>query len=255
MAMKKVTYDSLEVIVHPDRAALGEAAASRVAESIRVACATRGDARVIFACAPSQDEFFAALVRKSVAWERVTLFHMDEFVGLRAEHSQSFRHYLRTRLLDHIVTPQAVHLIHGEMDPKHECARYSGLLTEKPIDLACLGIGENGHIALNDPPTANFKDPHRVKMVALDECCRQQQVHDGGFPSIDAVPTHALTVTVPVLLGAREISCVIPGERKAAAIHDTVMGPMSKECPASILRRHSHAVLHLDPTSALHLES
>jgi glucosamine-6-phosphate deaminase len=252
--VKKVTYDSLEVIVHPDRDALGAEAAARVAESIRAACATRGEARVIFASAPSQNEFLAALGHESIPWENVIVFQMDEFAGLPPEHSQSFGHYLRAHLLDHIPAPRAIHLIRAESDPALECARYTELLAEKPIDLACLGVGENGHIALNDPAAANFKDPHLVKLVKLDECCRQQQVNDGCFPNLEAVPTHAFTLTVPALLGAREISCVIHGERKAYAVHDALAGALSQECPASILRKHPHAVLHLDPTSALHLE-
>jgi glucosamine-6-phosphate deaminase len=253
-AVKKVTYDLLEVDVHPDREALGLAAASRVAESIRAACAAGGEARVIFACAPSQNEFLAALVRESIPWENVVVFQMDEFAGLPPEHPQSFGYYLRSHLLDHIPTPGATHLILAESDPASECARYSNLVAEKPIDLACLGVGENGHIALNDPPVANFKDPHLVKMVKLDECCRRQQVNDGCFPHLEAVPTHAFTLTVPALLAAREISCVTPGERKANAVHDALAGALTKECPASILRRHPRAVLHLDPNAAAHLE-
>jgi len=248
--MKTVTFDSLEVREYPDRPALGGAAAALVAEVIREACATRGEARVIFACAPSQNEFLAALVRHPITWNKVTIFHMDEYVGLRAEHPQSFRHFLRTHLLDHIGEPQAVHLIHAENDPIHEATRYGRLLAEKPIDITCLGIGENGHLAFNDPPVADFRDPQAVKVVELDDMCRQQQVNDGCFPSFDAVPTHALTLTIPTLIGARTISCVVPGDRKAAAVRDTLLGPLSTACPASILRRHENAVLHLDPASA-----
>jgi glucosamine-6-phosphate deaminase len=175
---------------------------------------------------------------------------MDEYVGLRAERPQSFRHYLHTHLLEHIDEPQAVHLIQAEKDPVHECARYSKLLAEKPIDLVCMGIGENGHLAFNDPPVADFHDPQLVKIVELDESCRQQQVNDGCFPSIDAVPAHAITLTVPALVGARQVCCCTPGERKAKAVRDTLLGPITRECPASILREHAHAILHLDTASA-----
>jgi glucosamine-6-phosphate deaminase len=157
-------------------------------------------------------------------------------------------------LLAHVDEPRAVHFIQGEKDPLHECARYGRLLAEKPIDVVCLGIGENGHLAFNDPPVADFHDPELVKVVELDEACRRQQVNDGCFPEIEAVPSHALTLTVPALAGARQISCVAVGERKAHAVCDTLLGPVSKECPASILRRHPHAVLHLDPASAALLE-
>jgi glucosamine-6-phosphate deaminase len=179
---------------------------------------------------------------------------MDEFVGLKGDHPQSFRHYLRVHLLDQIAPPRAVHLLQAELNPVDETARYGELLAEKPVDLACLGIGENGHIGLNDPPSANFKESRLVKVVELDETCRSQQIHDGYFSCLEEVPTHALTLTVPALLGAREISGVIAGERKALAVHDTLLSPVSKDCPASILRRHPHAVLHLDPASASHLE-
>ncbi|TCO90385.1 glucosamine-6-phosphate deaminase [Chthoniobacter flavus] len=252
--MKTITYDALEVRTHASREALGEAAAVVAAETIREACDLRGEARVIFACALSQDEFLAALVRQSVAWNQVTIFHMDEYVGLRATHPQSIRHFLRAHLLDHIARPRAVHLIQGEKDPVHECARYGKLLAERPIDFVCMGIGENGHLAFNDPPVADFNDPQLVKIVELDEKCRRQQVHDGCFPEIEAVPAHAITLTIPALVGARHISCCVPGTRKANAVHDTLLGPITRECPASILRRHANAVLHIDPASATHLE-
>jgi glucosamine-6-phosphate deaminase len=253
--MRTVTYDSLKVCVHPDRETLGAAAASRVAESIRMACATRGEARVIFASAPSQTEFLAALVRLPIAWGDVTVFHMDEYVGVRAEQAQSFRYFLRKHLLDHIAAPRAVHLIEAERDPRAEGARYGELLAEKPIDLVCLGIGENGHLAFNDPPVADFDDVELVKIVELDDACRRQQVNDGCFPDFEAVPAQALTLTIPALVGAREVSAVVPGERKAHAVSATLLGPISEECPSSILRRHSRAVLHLDPASSAELDS
>lgn len=248
--MRSITYDSLEMRQFPDRPRLGVAAAAFAALAIREACAARGEARVIFACAPSQNEFLEALIRHPIAWANVTVFHMDEYVGLRAEHPQSFRSFLRTHLLEHIAAPRAVHLIHAENDPLHEAGRYGRLLAEKPIDLVCLGIGENGHLAFNDPPVADFDDPHAVKVVELDAACRRQQVNDGCFPTFDAVPAHALTLTIPTLVGARQISCVVPGGRKAQAVRDTLLGPINTACPASILRRHPHAVLFIDDAAA-----
>jgi glucosamine-6-phosphate deaminase len=244
--MKSAAYDCLEVRQFPDREKMGSAAAALVAAGIRAACSVRGEARVIFACAPSQNEFLAALVRHPIAWGKVAVFHMDEYVGLRGDHPQSFRHFLRTHLLEHIAEPKAVNLIRAESDPVHEAERYGKLLAEKPIDLVCLGIGENGHLAFNDPPVADFRDPQPVKVVDLDAVCRQQQVNDGCFPSLDAVPVHAITLTIPTLFGAREVSCVVPGERKAAAVRDTLLGPVSTACPASILRQHTRAILHID---------
>lgn len=240
-------FDSLELRSSPDRVAMGCAAAARVAEILRTACRERGEARVVFACAPSQDQFLAALLREEVEWGKVILFHMDEYVGLSADHPQSFRSYLREHLLAHIPPPRRVHLIAGERDAQEVCAEYAHALAEKPLDLVCMGIGENGHLAFNDPPVADFADPLLVKQVELDDVCRQQQVNDGCFPTLADVPTHALTLTIPALLGAAAISCVVPGERKAAAVRATLLGPVSVQCPASILRRHANAVLHVDP--------
>ena len=243
--MKTRRFDSLEVHQHTDRAALGVAAARGVAAAI----AARGEARVVFACAPSQDEFLAALLAQRVDWAKVTVFHMDEYVALPALHPASFRSYLRGHLLAHIV-PRAVHLICAEADAAGEATRYAALLAERPLDLVCLGIGENGHLAFNDPPVADFADPAPVKLVALDDACRRQQVHDGCFPALDAVPTHALTLTIPALLSAREISCVVPGGRKAQAVREALLGPIATSCPASILRTHPRVVLHLDEAAA-----
>lgn len=247
--MTSSRYDALEVRCSLDRASMGRAAAVQVAEIIRTAVQERGEARVVFACAPSQDEFLAALLEEDVDWGRVVVFHMDEYVGLPPEHPQSFRTYLRRHLLAHIVTPREVHLIAGEADPAATCAAYAHALSEKPLDLVCMGIGENGHLAFNDPPVADFVDPQLVKLVELDKACRQQQVNDGCFAALPEVPTHALTLTIPSLLSAAAISCVVPGERKAAAVAETLLGPVSTTCPASILRTHTNAVLHVDPAA------
>ena len=248
--MKTRRFDFLDVHQHPDRNALGIAAAKGAALAIRAAIAACGEARVVFACAPSQDVFLAALTAEPLDWSKVVVFHMDEYVSLLDTHPASFRSYLREHLLANIIAPRAVHFIHAEAPPAHEAARYSALLAAHPLDLACLGIGENGHLAFNDPPVADFADPALVKLVALDEACRQQQVHDGCFGSLDIVPTHALTMTIPALLNAREISCVVPGARKAVAVRDALLGPVATSCPASILRTHPRAVLHLDAASA-----
>jgi glucosamine-6-phosphate deaminase len=208
---------------------------------------------VIFACAPSQDEFLDALVTgaPAVDWRDVVVFHMDEYVGLRADAEQSFRRYLKTHLLDRIPAPRAFHAIGGEAaSPQAECGRYAALLREAPVDLVCLGIGENGHLAFNDPPVADFNDAALVKVVELDRACRRQQVNDGCFPAFDAVPAQALTLTIPALLGARAVCGVVPGPRKARAVRDALLGPVSTACPASILRTHANAVLHVDDAAA-----
>ncbi|MEA3213446.1 MAG: glucosamine-6-phosphate deaminase [Chthoniobacter sp.] len=249
-------HDHLETRIYDDRGAMGEAAALFAASVISQACAARGEARVVFACAPSQNEFLAALVAPdrdgpAMEWNKVVAFHMDEYVGLTAGAEQSFRHYLRTHLFERLPTQPRFHEIRGEAPSLEvECARYSQLVGEKPIDLVCLGIGENGHIAFNDPPVADFRDAHLIKVVTLDEACRRQQVNDGCFASFDLVPTQALTLTIPALVGARHVSVVVPGPRKAQAVRATLQDPVSTACPASILRTHPHAVLHLDRDAA-----
>lgn len=248
--MKTHRFDFLDVLQHRDRATLGAEAAQRVALGIRTAIAARGEARVIFACAPSQDEFLDCLASQPLDWSKVIVFHMDEYVSLLDTHPASFRSYLREHLLAQIRAPRVVNFIHAEAPEEHEIARYSALIGERPIDVACLGIGENGHLAFNDPPVADFHDPARIKVVALDEDCREQQVHDRCFISLEDVPTHAFTLTIPTLMSAREISCVVPGPRKAAAVRDTLLGPIVTSCPASILRTHPRATLHIDDEAA-----
>lgn len=249
------TVDRLAVEIHRDRQAAGGAAARAAAAGLRDILAMQERARVIFGCAPSQDDFLAALVDPRLSgvtldWRRITVFHMDEYVGLAGDAPSSFRTYLRQHLLNHVEAGE-VHLIAGEQrDTATVCREYARRLGERPIDLICLGIGENGHIAFNDPPVADFEDAALVKVVELDQACRQQQVNDGCFPTLTAVPSHAITLTVPVFRQARRLVIQVPGERKAAAVRATLRGPISPACPASILRLHPHATLYLDPASA-----
>lgn len=243
--------DQLEIEIHPNRAAMGHAAAIHAADILRHALRERGAARMIVASAPSQDELVAGLAKaEDIDWSKVTIFHMDEYVGLPAHHPATFRAYQRTHLLS-AITPATFHGICGEAsDPEAECVRYAALLAEKPIDLVCMGIGENGHIAFNDPPVADFYDPKLVKVVELDDACRQQQVNDGCFPDFHSVPTHAISLTCPALMSASAAVCVVPGPRKAEAIRATLEDPITTACPASILRQHANAVLYLDRDSA-----
>lgn len=253
--IRYATHDRLVVEVHATRQALGLAAARAAAAFLRDTIATRGEARVIFACAPSQDEFLACLVDPSqtgieVKWPAVTAFHMDDYVGLPAAHPQSFRSYLQTHLLSRVKLGR-FHAIEAESpDLKAMCARYESLLSERPIDLICMGIGENGHIAFNDPGVAEFEDQRLVKQVQLDRKCRQQQVNDGCFPAIEAVPESAVSLTVPVFRRARRLSIHVPGSRKADAVAAALTGEITPECPASILRLHPNAVLYIDVDSA-----
>jgi glucosamine-6-phosphate deaminase len=248
--MTKLHADALHVQVFPTRADMGRAAGEHAAKAIRAAIGARGSARVILASAPSQDETLATLVGAPLDWSRVTIFHMDEYLGLPADHPQTFRAYQRTKVLSRI-QPAAFHGIAGESrDPGAECARYTALLRDAPIDVCCLGIGENGHLAFNDPPVADFADPAWVKVVELDLPCRQQQVNDACFPTLQAVPTHALTLTIPALMSALTLVCTVPGPRKAAAVRATIQDLITTACPATILRRHDDATLYLDTASA-----
>ncbi len=253
-------YGRLAVEIHPDRSSMGRAAARAVAAYLQSTISRYGEARVIFACAPSQNELYEALIDPAlcgavVDWSRITAFHMDDYVGLTAAHPQSFRHYLQEHFLKHVSIGKFHPLPAEEPDAAKVCERYSALLREKPIDLICLGIGENGHIAFNDPPVADFADPHLVKVVELDHECRQQQVNDGCFPTLDEVPSHAFTLTAPVFRQAKRLSIHVPGERKAAAVKATLEEPVSTACPASILRLHSEATLYVDSAAASHLSA
>ncbi len=251
--MRTFHADALCLSIHSTRAEMGMAAGLHAARVLQSALNERGNARVILASAPSQDEMLGTLIPADVDWARVTIFHMDEYLGLPAEHPQTFRAYQRQRVLSRI-QPAAFHGIAGERgDSAAVCAKYARLLAAAPIDLCCLGIGENGHLAFNDPPVADFADPAAVKVVELDLACRQQQVNDGCFPAFAAVPRKAITLTIPTLLSAGTLVCTVPGPRKAAAVHAAVRGEISTACPASILRRHADAALYLDLPAAASL--
>ena len=249
--MQAFVVDGVQAAVYPDSAALSEAAAAHVLARIAEAIQRHGSARVIFATGNSQLGFLRHLVARldALDWSRVTAFHLDEYIGLPQTHPASFRRYLRQNLFDHLPFA-AVHVLDGEApDAQDECERYAALLAAAPVDVACVGIGENGHLAFNDPP-ADFETQARVHVVALDEACRQQQVGEGHFPTFDDVPTHALSLSVPMILSARHISCVVPEARKARAVHDALTGAITPDCPASALRRHADCRLFLDAESA-----
>lgn len=205
---------------------------------------------MVFAAAPSQNEFLKSLTQEKIDWQRITAFHMDEYLGLESCAPQQFGNFLKARLFDVVQFGSVYYIDSGASDTRAECRRYAELLLKEPIDIVCMGIGENGHIAFNDPPVADFKDPEVVKVVELDEVCRQQQVNDGCFTSIDEVPAQAITLTIPVLMSAHFLSVVVPGKTKADAVEKTMRGPISEQCPASIIRTHADAVVFLDKDSA-----
>jgi glucosamine-6-phosphate deaminase len=242
---------TLAVRVYSHRQAMGRAAAHAVATRMQRLLTEREEIRMIFAAAPSQDDFIAALVATpGLDWGRVRAFHMDEYLGLPDGAPQRFGAYLRIRLFDRVPVKAVHYLDPAPAYADAECARYAALLREAPIDIVCLGIGENGHLAFNDPPVADFDDPALVKVVTLDEACRWQQVHDGAFSAPQNVPRQAMTLTIPALRAGTHLSVVVPGPRKAAAVQAALHGPVSTRCPASILRRHPDAVLYLDQDAA-----
>jgi glucosamine-6-phosphate deaminase len=242
---------ALPVRVYRTRQDLAQDAALMARKYLQESVAKTGSASVILATGNSQIEFLEALVSLGgVNWSVVTLFHMDEYLGIDASHPGSFRHYMRTRVEGRL-KPKQFHYLEGDaLLPLTECERYGELLSRQPIDLCCLGIGENGHLAFNDPPVADFNDPHRVKLVKLDSLCRQQQVGEGHFPSLDAVPKYAFTLTIPMLCSAKRMLCVVPEGRKAEAVKQALHGPITTKCPASFLRRQEHCTLFLDSDSA-----
>lgn len=243
------TVDSLCVRVYRARDEMGKAAGEAAAAKIKELLALQEQVRIVFAAAPSQNEMLDALASdRGIEWQRVTAFHMDEYIGLPAGSPQSFGRYLKERLFDR-VKPGRVLYMNGTKELGEECSRYEALLREAPIDIVCLGIGENGHIAFNDPPVADFRDPLLIKAVELEEACRLQQVHDGCFGSLGEVPTHALTLTIPALLAGAHLFCVVPGERKRQAIERTLRGPITSDCPSSSLRTHLDCLLFVDEAS------
>ena len=241
--------DRLWVRVFSSTRELDAAAADDAAGVLRAAVAERGVANAMFATGNSQLGFLDDLVTRDVDWSKVVVFHMDEYVGVGPDHPAGFGRYIRERIADR-ARPGVVHYIQGIGDAGAECERYAHLLARHPLDICCLGIGENGHLAFNDPPVADFDDPRDVKVVELDTGCRAQQVNEGHFASIEAVPTRAITVTIPALLRARRVIASVPEARKAAPVRAALEGPVTTACPASVLRTCSHARLYLDRDSA-----
>jgi glucosamine-6-phosphate deaminase len=242
--------DKLDVRIYKTRAEMGAAAVVRVSAKVNELLGRQETVNMIFAAAPSQNEFLKGLLEAPIDWARIRPFHMDEYIGLAPEALQGFGNFLRERLFGKVGF-LAVHYIDGRAtDLKKECERYAGLLLEYPPDIVCMGIGENGHIAFNDPPVADFNDPYVVKVVELDLPCRQQQVNDGCFSELGLVPMHAITLTVPALMAGRFIYCMVPGTLKAEAVYHALKGDVVEKCPASILRVHAHAELFLDADSA-----
>lgn len=245
--LKDFKCDKLHVRVFDTRATMGKYAGREAAAHIKKLLAEKETINVMFAAAPSQNETLAELLNdEGIDWTRINAFHMDEYVGLDPAHPAGFRNFLQRAIFGKKPF-KSVNLLNGNApDPEEEAARYSKLLQDNPLDVCLLGVGENGHIAFNDPPVADFNDPKLVKVVELDQVCRNQQVNDGCFENIDQVPTHALSVTVPGLTGAKAMFCTVPAPTKANAIKHMVEDEISTACPATIMRKHDCAELYVD---------
>jgi glucosamine-6-phosphate deaminase len=240
----------VEILISPNKQELGLHAAAWAADGLRAALAARGEARLVLATGASQFEMLASLVEQpGIYWPRVTAFHLDEYIGLPETHPASFRKYLRERFISCVPVGQ-FHAVHGDApDPLTECRRLGELIGAAPVDVACIGIGENGHLAFNDPP-ADFDIDDPFLVVDLDAACRRQQVGEGWFASLEDVPTQAVSMSIRQILRARRIVCCVPDQRKAAAVLGCVEGPVTPLCPASILRQHPECRLYLDEPSA-----
>ena len=249
--VRAFAVEKLQVKIFLNRRKMGKAAGQLVAEKIREILKLRKTLSIVFASAPSQNEFLEELGQSpGIDWSNVTAFHLDEYVGLSGEAPESFGNFLRMRLFEK-VHPNRVYYLNGmEKDLEAECERYAGLLKNYPLDIACVGIGENGHLAFNDPPFADFQDPLLVKVVELDLVSRQQQVNDGCFKSLREVPQKAITLTIPAILSAKFIYCMVPAHSKAEAVKRTLQDSVLTDCPATILRKHENAILFLDRDSA-----
>ncbi len=248
----KTTFkiEKLQVLVYDRTVEMGEAAADFVQKKLSEAIQLKGSANLILATGASQFSFLEALKEKEIDWQKITVFHLDEYKGISDSHPASFRKYLKERILDD-VAPKCVYFLNGDADDlEQEMKEYEEKLKKHPIDIACIGIGENGHIAFNDPAVADFNDPKLVKLVELDEACRNQQLGEGWFPTFDDVPKHALTLTVTAILNCKAISCVVPDQRKAEAVYNSLYNDINTDCPASILRTHPETVMFLDADSA-----
>ncbi len=251
--IREFVAGKLHVMIYESRELMGAAAADAIAAEVNDLMKQKEEVNIIFAAAPSQNEVLGGLRCKALEWNRINAFHMDEYVGLADDAQQRFGKFLADALFDHVVF-RSVHFINGNApDINAECARYAALLEKYPADIICLGIGENGHIAFNDPPVADFHDRLMVKEVELDQACRQQQVNDGCFASIDVVPTHAITLSVPALMKGKSLHCVVPGATKIDAVDNTIHREVREQYPSTILKTHPKAALYLDIISSSHI--
>jgi len=248
--IRELKIDELEIKVFENRVKMGEAAASVVGEQIVKLLGQQEYVNIVFASAPSQNEFLEALIKQpGIDWTRVNAFHVDEYIGLQENAPEKFGSFLRGKIFKYLPFHTLNYINGNAPDSFAECGRYAELLHDYPSDIVCLGIGENGHLAFNDPHVANLNDPVRVKIVDLDFECRRQQVTDGIFETLNSVPKLAITLTIPALMAGRYVYGIVPGKNKTIAVYNTLYKKISGQCPASVLRTHQEAVLFLDEDS------
>ncbi len=248
MQTKKV--EKLPVKIFETREEMGRDAAIHAAEIINAAIIKNGVANVVFAAAPSQDDLLENLLKQDIDWSKVRAFHQDEYIGIDDKEPAGFGNFLNRAIFDKVNFKEKHYLLCEADKAEEKCNEYTKLLTEYPIDLIFLGIGENGHLAFNDPAVADFEDPKMIKVVELDDVCRQQQVNDGCFKALNDVPKQAMSLTMSFIMSVPHAICVVPTIRKANAVYNALLGPVTTACPASILRNHDDAVLYLDKDSA-----
>jgi len=242
----------MNVHIHDNKEALGSAAAEAAATAIQNAIAEKGEANIIVATGASQFEMLTVLVTKEIDWSKVTAFHLDEYVGLSDQHPASFRKYLKERFVDQIDGLKEFNYVNAETDPEGECDRLGEIISKMQIDVACVGIGENGHLAFNDPP-ADFDTETPYLVVDLDDACRRQQLGEGWFPTFDDVPKRAISMGIKQIMKTKALIVSVPDERKSDAVKGSVEGPVSNLMPASILQQHANCELYLDAASACKL--
>lgn len=248
MTTRKV--EKLSVHIFDTREEMGKVAAEDAARRINAIIAKNGVANVVFAAAPSQNDLIENLLKADIDWSKVRAFHQDEYVGISAEEPAGFGNFLDRAIFKKVHFKELHYLLCCADEAEEKCEAYAELLRKYPIDLIFLGIGENGHLAFNDPAVADFNDPKMVKIVELDDVCRQQQVNDGCFAALDDVPKQAMTMTMSLIMNIPEAICVVPTIRKANAVYRALCGEVTTACPSSILRNHPNAALYLDKDSA-----
>lgn len=247
MCMKEFRKDKLTCKVYPTRDEMGKAAAKDAAATIRKLLETQSEINMVFAAAPSQNDVLKHLLTEDVEWSKINAFHMDEYIGLEDKFEKTFAYYLKTTIFDKVPLKSVNYV--GSGDVETVCKNYTELLSSRKIDVVLCGIGENAHLAFNDPPVADFNDKAVIKAVKLDEICRNQQVNDKTFDTLEEVPQYAVTLTIPTMVSAKYMFCVVPTEKKAKAVYDTMNAEISEAVPATAMRNHPNAIMYTDSDS------